>query len=72
MAQENSTPRVDRSVMSNAIVDARTEICNRLLSSPIPPHELIRNLGLFVLPMDIRRILFFAELYEHVLKVPEF
>lgn len=56
--------------MSNAVVDARTELCHQLLSSPIPPHELIRNLGLYLLPMEVRRILFFAEIYEHVLKVP--
>jgi hypothetical protein len=56
--------------MPNSVVNARTELCHKLLNAPIPEHELIRNLGLFLLPMDVRRILFFAELYEHVLKVP--
>ena len=51
-------PVVDRSVMPNHVVNGRTELCDRLLESPIPRHELIRNLGLYMLPMEVRRTLF--------------
>ena len=60
----------DPSVMPKQVVDARTTLCDRLLTSPIPPHELIRNLGLYTLPMEVRRTLFFSELYQHVMQVP--
>lgn len=63
-------PRVDPSVMNSEVVDARTQLCDALMDSPIPRHELIRNLGLYLLPMELKRLLFFAEMYQHVLRVP--
>lgn len=62
--------RVDSSVMPNDVVDARTQLCEELLQSPIPPHELIRNLGVYLLPMELKRLLFFAELYQKFMTVP--
>lgn len=61
---------VDRSVMPSDVVDGRTEICRQLQASPIPENELIRNLGLYLLPMELKRFLFFADLYQQFLDVP--
>lgn len=66
----SSVPCVDRSVMPSHVVNARTQLCDQLLQSPIPRHELIRNLGLYTLPMEIRRILFFSDLYQQIIHVP--
>ncbi len=68
--EECRKPRVDRSVMNNQIVDARTTLCDELLNSPIPRHELIRNIGLYMLPMELKRQMFFADLYQQILNVP--
>ncbi len=65
-----TVPRTDPSVMPEDIVQARSRICEALLNSPLPPHELIRNLGLYMLPMDLKRCLFFADLYQQILQVP--
>ena len=62
--------RVDPSVMTPDVVDSRMDICHRLTSSPIPQNELIRNLGLYLLPMELKRFLFFADLYQQFLSVP--
>ena len=62
--------RVDPSVMPNGVVGERAELCRRLRDSPIPEHELIRNLGLYVLPMELKRYLFFADLYQQFVNVP--
>jgi len=63
-------PKTDPSVMSADVVGARLEICNALRNSPLPPHELIRNLGLYMLPMELKRYLFFADLYQQIVSVP--
>lgn len=44
--------------------DERARITGRLKASPIPDGELIRNLSLFTLPQDVKRLLFLNELYE--------
>lgn len=62
--------RVDSSVMPSEVVDTRTQLCDELLRSPIPPQELIRNLGLYLLPMELKRFLFFAEMYQQFITVP--
>ncbi len=64
------SPVTDPSVMPESVVHARLALCQHLLQSPIPPQELIRNLGLYLLPMDIKRILFFADLYQQIVSVP--
>ena len=67
---QGESPVVDPSVMPKHVVNGRTELCDRLLDSPIPRHELIRNLGLYMLPMEVRRTLFFSELYQQIVNVP--
>ncbi|MEQ9412031.1 MAG: hypothetical protein RIK87_30245 [Fuerstiella sp.] len=62
--------RVDPSVMSPSVVEARTELCRQLQESPLPPQELVRNLGLYLLPMELKRFLFFADLYQQMISVP--
>jgi hypothetical protein len=56
--------------MPSHVVDARTQLCDELLESPLPRHELIRNLGLYTLPMEVRRILFLSDLYQQIVQVP--
>jgi hypothetical protein len=63
-------PRTDPSVMSADVVEARLGICEALRHSPIPPHELVRNLGLYVLPMELKRWLFLTDLYQQIVNVP--
>ncbi|MCA9083614.1 MAG: hypothetical protein KDA81_06145 [Planctomycetaceae bacterium] len=41
-----------------------------MMHSPIPPQELIRNLGLYLLPMELKRFLFFTEIYQQLIHVP--
>lgn len=67
---QNAVPRTDPSVMPTDVVNARMDICSALQNSPIPPHELIRNLGLYMLPMELKRYLFFADLYQQIVQVP--
>ena len=62
--------RTDSSVMPSQIVDERTKLCENLLASPLPPNELIRNIGLYLLPMEVKRLLFFADLYQRIVNVP--
>lgn len=69
-AAEARRMRVDSSVMAADVVDSRTQLCHELLQSPIPPQELIRNLGLYLLPMELKRFLFFAEMYQQFITVP--
>lgn len=68
--QPDLSPVVDRSVMPSDVVAARRELCDQLMESPIPRHELIRNLGLYMLPMEVRRTLFFSDLYQQIVNVP--
>ena len=70
LATVQQTPRTDPSVMPTDIVDARSEICEALQQSPIPPHELIRNPGLYMLPMELKRYLFLSDLYQQIVNVP--
>jgi hypothetical protein len=68
--QFDVSPSVDRSVMPSDVVAARRKLCDQLMESPIPRHELIRNLGLYMLPMEVRRTLFFSEMYQQIVNVP--
>lgn len=49
---------------------AEEEILLNLLSSDIPHNELLENLHLFITPQQIRRILFFYEIYKKIIDVP--
>ncbi|MDG2127553.1 MAG: TylF/MycF/NovP-related O-methyltransferase [Fuerstiella sp.] len=70
MTPDQNPLRVDPSVMPDHVVDARLQLCRELQDSPLPPHELIRNLGLYLLPMELKRFMFFADLYQQFLHVP--
>ncbi len=47
----------------------RSELAGLLQSSPIPPAELIENLGLYAPRQALSRLLFFHELYRRILDV---
>ena len=57
-------------IVSNEVLDARGELTKLLKTTPIPDSDLIRNLGLYTLPMEMKRLLFFASIYEKILEVP--
>ena len=61
---------VKKSVMNSDILETRREILDALTNSPIPRDELIRNLGLYQLPMDVKRLLFFDSLYRQFVNTP--
>ena len=58
------------SVMDTGVMKSRGEIADALLKSPIPTNELLRNLGLYLLPMELKRFLFFDSLYRQFISVP--
>jgi len=58
------------SVMGEEAVSARREIFAALTGSPIPSNELLRNLGLYLLPMDVKRFLFFDSIYRQIVNQP--
>lgn len=70
MSEDKEFAVTDGSVMPRSIVEGRLDICDMLLGSPLPKHELIRNVGLYMLPMDVKRLLFFADLYQRIVNVP--
>jgi hypothetical protein len=61
---------VGPSVMASDVVTGRKKIAEALGQSPIPPSEMLRNLGLYVLPMEIKRFLFLDSLYRRQLNTP--
>lgn len=46
--------------------ESRLRIAARVQDNPVAPEELLRNLGLFMLPQDLKRILFFDEIYRKI------
>ena len=62
--------KIKQSVMSPDVVNARAEILSALLKSPVTSNELLRNLGLYLLPMELKRYLFFDSLYRQFLNTP--
>lgn len=61
---------IKSSVMDTGVLGQRREVLDSLLNSPIPKDELIRNLGLYQLPMEVKRLLFFDSLYRQFLNTP--
>jgi hypothetical protein len=49
--------------------NAQKELFEHYLKSPIPEHEVLSNLGLFLARPQMRRILFFHELYLKILPI---
>lgn len=58
------------SVMDTGVQKSRAEIAEAILASPLPANELLRNLGLYLLPMELKRFLFFDSLYRQFINVP--
>jgi hypothetical protein len=58
------------SVMGAETMSARDEILSSLLNSPIDRRELLRQLGVYLLPMELKRFLFFDSLYRQFISVP--
>lgn len=49
---------------------AETVLLRALKNTAIPDAEILENLHLFMTPQQLRRILFFYELYQEILTVP--
>jgi hypothetical protein len=58
------------SAMDSKTLNVRDEILDSLLNSPIARNELIRQLGVYLLPMELKRFLFFDSLYRQLINVP--
>lgn len=43
--------KMKKSVMDSTVMDARRDILEAMLKSPVAKDELLRNLGLYLLPM---------------------
>ena len=54
---------------SDAEVHSRDQVYELFRRCPIPPYELLRNLGLFTNRQTLSRILFFHELYQRILGI---
>ena len=52
---------------SNDEADLFRQFTRELLDSPIPPDEILHNLGLFMTSKSLSRILFFYEIYRLIL-----
>lgn len=62
--------RITKSLMQSEVVNHRLEILDALLQSPMPREELIRNLGLYLLTVELQRFLFLDSLYRQFLNTP--
>ncbi|WP_319582632.1 crotonobetainyl-CoA--carnitine CoA-transferase [uncultured Pseudodesulfovibrio sp.] len=51
---------------SSAEKDSQSLLTDQLLESPIPPDELLANLGLFLTSKNLSRVLFFYEIYKKI------
>ena len=49
--------------------DRRNELSGLVRNSPIPDSELMMNIGLFLTPQNLSRILFMDHLYRMILEV---
>ena len=65
-SKENMEPPVRA---SNSELEARKQIFNLLKSAPIPDKELAVNLGLFIDPILMSRLLFLNFVYQKILSV---
>lgn len=55
---------------SNTYNDAEAAILDHLKNTSVPDDELLENLHLFITPQQLRRILFFYEIYKEILETP--
>ena len=66
MSQENTR----FNTKSNSYKGAESNLLEHLKNTPIPESELLENLHLFITPQQLRRILFFYEIYREIVEVP--
>lgn len=52
------------------VMDSREKLAQRVRQNPLPDDELLRHLSVFILPQEIKRMLFFNEIYQQILDVP--
>lgn len=60
----------DISYQSELEAKSRLDLAQALLNSPIPPDQLLANLGLFIDAKALSRLLFLDHLYRQILEVP--
>jgi hypothetical protein len=51
------------------ILKNRTELFKLFKDCPIPEQDILRNLALYLLPVDFKRIMFLNEIYQKILDV---
>ncbi|MDE2223102.1 MAG: crotonobetainyl-CoA--carnitine CoA-transferase, partial [Candidatus Omnitrophica bacterium] len=62
--------RTDVKTSSSQEIEIRRQIVDIFRQCPIPDHEILENLPLFIKRRDLMRILFIHEMYERILTVP--
>ena len=58
-----------KKIASEIALTKRAELLEHFKASPIPDEEKIRNLGLFLLPQELKKFLFLNDLYQKVMDV---
>jgi hypothetical protein len=61
---KNKAANIAKSVVSGTQSQNRKELIDLFKSNPLPEDELMRNLGLFLNPADLRKFLFINDLYQ--------
>jgi hypothetical protein len=64
------TFNVRQSIMAPEVLVGRQAILDAMFEAPLPRPDVLRNLGLYVLPMDLKRFLFFDSIYRRIQSVP--
>ena len=57
------------SIVTDRVKSNRKDIINLFKNCPIPDDELLRNLGLFINPADLKKFLFINDLYQKIIDV---
>jgi hypothetical protein len=69
MSQNKKDLVIAPSIVSDKQADNRNETVELFRNSPLPGDEMMRNLGLFLNPADLRKFLFLNDVYQKNLEI---
>ena len=69
MSDKNNELYIAPSVASEKQNDNRNDLIDLFRNSPLPEAELMRNLGLFLNPADLRKFLFINDIYQKNIEI---
>ncbi len=67
--KKNKNLNIAPSIVSKDQADNRMEMLDLFRENPLPEDELLRNLGLFLNPADLKKFLFVNDLYSRNLNI---